>query len=393
MAAVLKHWREAATLILVAKSAKHISRPNITEGQGTNVLDHDFNYRILMLKRSTKSKFMPSYSVFPGGMAHESDFSSNWIGIFNSNDKLKEMSLSLDFLGHITEHEGPAVPMFTRERDERFSVIPSELAFRICAIRETFEESGVLLAKKTEDLKSINKSHSPGAVVSIPEMTLASWRQRVDNDANEFLNMCRELSIVPNVWSLYEWSNWLTPVPSGSKTSGRRFDTAFFICVLDNIPTAVHDAKETIASQWSTPDEVIRNYSQSRIGVAPPQLFEISRLLNFHDVGKLEGYMWERSGDVIERILPVAIHCDDGIIVVYPGDDLYPENPDVYGEKEPLSMKGTLKFVGRKSLKKCRLEIDVGTGNMAFICNTEFNGHVRPITDWSSLELGAKANL
>lgn len=89
--------------------------------------------------------------------------------------------------------------------------------------------------------------------------------------------------------------------------------------------------------QWSTPDEVIRNYSQSRIGVAPPQLFEISRLLNFHDVGKLEGYMWERSGDVIERILPVAIHCDDGIIVVYPGKNTwtyYTFNP---GLKNPTT--------------------------------------------------------
>lgn len=72
---------------------------------------------------------------------------------------------------------------------------------------------------------------------------------------------------------------------------------------------------------------------------------------------------------------------------------MYPENPDIYGDEKPLSMEGTLKALGRKCLKKCRMEIDAGTGNMAFICNMEFNGHLRPITDWSVMEHGFKANL
>lgn len=251
MAAILKHWREAATLILVAKSAKQLGC-NVSEGQGSNVLNYGFNYKILMLKRSTKSKFMPNYSVFPGGMAHDSDFSSDWIEIFSPNGNSNFKELSQNFLGHTTEHIGPAIPMFSRKRDGRFSKIPSEVAFRICAIRETFEESGVLLAKNSEDLESVNMAHVPGACFSnISEELLASWRQRVDNDANEFLNMCRELSIVPNIWSLYEWSNWLTPLYiGGSNRSGRRYDTAFFISVLqDDVPTAVHDEKETVASE------------------------------------------------------------------------------------------------------------------------------------------------
>jgi nucleoside diphosphate-linked moiety X motif protein 19 len=55
MATILKHWREAATLIIAARSK------NIT---------NKFNYDILMMKRSGKSKFMPSVHVFPGG-GHE----------------------------------------------------------------------------------------------------------------------------------------------------------------------------------------------------------------------------------------------------------------------------------------------------------------------------------
>jgi nucleoside diphosphate-linked moiety X motif protein 19 len=41
--------------------------------------------------------------------------------------------------------------MFSRKRDEQFSKIPSEVAFRICAIRETFEECGILLTRPAND--------------------------------------------------------------------------------------------------------------------------------------------------------------------------------------------------------------------------------------------------
>lgn len=80
------------------------------------------------------------------------------------------------------------------------------------------------------------------------------------------------------------------------------------------------DNNEVCAFQWWTPGTVIQNYIQSKIGAAPPQLFEVSRLMNFHDIEKLEAYMWRRSGGVITRILPVSIHCDDGIVVTYPGE-------------------------------------------------------------------------
>lgn len=52
--------------------------------------------------------------------------------------------------------------------------------------------------------------------------------------------LCRDLNALPDVWSLYEWSNWVTPKPSP-----KRFDTAFFVCCTEGEIDAKHDQSET----------------------------------------------------------------------------------------------------------------------------------------------------
>lgn len=59
--------------------------------------------------------------------------------------------------------------------------IPSDVAFRICAIRETFEESGVLLWKSLLGDKNIN----------VDMDDIQTWRKEVYADASKFLTMCR----------------------------------------------------------------------------------------------------------------------------------------------------------------------------------------------------------
>jgi len=56
--------------------------------------------------------------------------------------------------------------------------------------------------------------------------------------------MCRELQCLPNIWALHEWGNWLTPI--GVYGKQRRYDTAFYICCLDEIPYTLHDEKEIV---------------------------------------------------------------------------------------------------------------------------------------------------
>lgn len=244
MAAVLKHWREASTLLLVTarKTCSNVKPVFVSATAESADAGKGSNLEVLLLKRSSKSKFMPNLYVFPGGVASDVDFSADWLQVFDLLGKDQRQNL-FDFV----QRGGQGAPMFSRLRDKRFSQIPSEIAFRICAIRETFEESGVLIVRKVDAGSKFRPALWDGASWASfceDEAVISEWRQRVDRDPAEFLRMCQELQMVPDVWSLYEWSNWLTPLGST-----RRFDTAFFICCVDGKPHVAEDEGETVHSQ------------------------------------------------------------------------------------------------------------------------------------------------
>lgn len=265
MNTTLKHWKEAATLILAAGHRLGAdglsSRTPLTAASGSpldssrgrsHLPPHKpcFDYDVLMLKRSSKSGFMPNAYVFPGGMVDASDFSSEWLDIF------KYFSNSPNFgLRSVKQLAETRPPIFATDRLKLGSPIPGEVAFRICALRETFEESGVLLVVSKPEQSGLFKSIDDrcasqqvlhNKVNDLCSTELSKWRTLVNQDPSNFIRMCRELEVLPNIWALHEWSNWLTPV---GLYGMKRFDTAFFICCLQEIPHTLHDEKEIVRFQ------------------------------------------------------------------------------------------------------------------------------------------------
>ena len=98
----------------------------------------------------------------------------------------------------------------------------------------------------------------------------------LDKENEIFNSSCRELGVVPDIWCLREWSNWLTPV-----SMGRRFDTMFYMCILDDQPYIEHDEKETSDAVWSSPKQLLLNHARSKLWLAPPQGYEMARLIRF----------------------------------------------------------------------------------------------------------------
>ncbi|KAK3086639.1 hypothetical protein FSP39_021281 [Pinctada imbricata] len=390
MAAILKHWREAATLILVAKT-KATAAPllsNVTKSE-CQLEKSLFNYKLLMLKRSRKSTFMPNLYVFPGGTADDADFAADWLDVFKK-------SCDTDKLFSFLKTGGVGPYMFSRSRAPEFQHIPGELAFRICAIRETFEESGVLLVRDATRKVTPNESDQTLASVSnFSKDELQKWRQRVDKDPKEFLRLCKELKVVPDVWSLYEWSNWLTPLSmSVGKRSGRRYDTAFYICVLDHIPDAVQDNKETVHAQWASPDSLIADHFNEESFIAPPQVYELLRLFNFQDADKLHQFSVERTSKRVNRYFPVQVNCTDGVAILYPGDEWYPENPDFEGEKETMVYNGTVEEASKVCKRRNRHHPIKPENVNPTDCNIVMtDGHVSPITDPSVIQGVIQAKL
>ena len=109
--------------------------------------------------------------MFPGGVLDKADCSKEWLELFPADTK----------------------PTMTDEastnRLSLYSNVPSdsiigELAFRICAIREAFEETGILLARP------VNASSQSCHYQSL-QSTIDQWRDKVCTDANNFLQLFR----------------------------------------------------------------------------------------------------------------------------------------------------------------------------------------------------------
>ncbi|XP_071612881.1 acyl-coenzyme A diphosphatase NUDT19 [Heliangelus exortis] len=317
----MRPWREAATLLLAAGTPGRLPR---------SPPDHT-DYELLLLQRSSRSGFMPGAHVFPGGLLEAADFSAEWLGLLPASPQCGLSPVRPPPPG------SSRAPLFAAARERLGSPLPGEVAFRICAIRETFEEAGILLLVPGP---GPGPAAGSGPAPLLPEellppaAELSEWRRRVQEEPGSFLQLCRHLGCVPNIWALQEWSNWLTPVARAGR-GGRRYDTAFYLCCLEKRPPRTsQDDQEVTAFLWSSPPEAIERFKSQEIWFPPPQFYELCRLCNFSSLDELHKFSSDRALEGCECWMPVMLSASDGYIQLLPGDELYPEDPDYTGEKK-----------------------------------------------------------
>jgi len=106
----------------------------------------------------------------------------------------------------------------------------------VTAIRETFEESGILLCKKV----NCGQPENCATVNHLEIDSIDRWRKLVQKNASNFINLCNENNCYPDVGALHLWSNWLTPPLLKTK-----FDTKFFLAFIESPVNASPDGVET----------------------------------------------------------------------------------------------------------------------------------------------------
>jgi 8-oxo-dGTP pyrophosphatase MutT (NUDIX family) len=125
------------------------------------------------------------------------------------------------------------------------------LPFRIAAIRETFEECGVLFAR----------AHGANSLID------AATLKRLDEQHRAALNggsigfdmVLESEELVPAPDLLVHFANWITPV-----NQPKRYDTHFFLAEAPNEHLAVHDGQEAVDSVWITPQRALDDTEAGR---------------------------------------------------------------------------------------------------------------------------------
>ena len=139
---------------------------------------------------------------------------------------------------------------------ERFGCPEPDARALVCAaVRETFEETGVLLAGPT-----------PGTLVG--ETSGAAWeadRLALEAHTLSLGELLARRSLVLRTDLLAGWSRWVTPV-----FEPRRYDTAFFVAVLPAGQSAREVSGETEGTLWARPAQPIADLRAGLVSMLPP---------------------------------------------------------------------------------------------------------------------------
>ncbi|WP_232247516.1 NUDIX hydrolase [Kitasatospora azatica] len=139
----------------------------------------------------------------------------------------------------------------------------------VCAaVRETFEEAGVLLA-------------GPDAVTMAPEQDWSAERAALEAHELSFAEFCREQGLVLRSDLLGGWARWVTPA-----FEERRYDTWFFVAALPSGQRAAREVGEADRVAWLSPAEAVQGYAEGRYGMLPPTISVLRELSALRTAGE-----------------------------------------------------------------------------------------------------------
>jgi len=142
------------------------------------------------------------------------------------------------------------------------------------AVRETFEEAGVLLAGLPED------GGIPGAVV--PDVSGDDWEEQRKALLTRELSLAELLagrSLVLRSDLLRPFAHWITP-----PVEPRRYDTKFFVAALPVGQEARHVSGEADEASWLTPQAALAEMAAGTRPMLPPTIHTLGQLASFQDV-------------------------------------------------------------------------------------------------------------
>jgi 8-oxo-dGTP pyrophosphatase MutT (NUDIX family) len=245
---------------------------------------------VCMLRRNLASEFVAGAYVFPGGSVDPDD--------------------------HAPEVEAHCQGRTDAEASAVLGVESGGLSYWVAALRECFEEAGVLVARRR------GSGGRPGAFLDTSDgdtsSRFAAYRDAVNGNRMGLLDICRQEDLVLAVDSLFYVSHWITP-----ELAPRRYDTRFFITAAPLGQIARHDDGETIASIWVRPQDALARYAAGEIELLPPTIANLRNIEGF--VTTAEVMAWASQVTEVVTVLPIVLIEDGHVLILRPGDPGYVE--------------------------------------------------------------------
>ena len=126
-----------------------------------------------------------------------------------------------------------------------------DLGFRVAAIRETFEESGILLARPKGSASFVD--------ASLAREIEAAHRVALCEHKTSFLDILAKSGLQLAIDALVPYAHWITP-----ENLPKRFDTWFFLAAAPPDQLGAHDGKESTDSHWVSPREALEGGKTGR---------------------------------------------------------------------------------------------------------------------------------
>ena len=186
--------------------------------------------------------------------------------------------------------------------------VDNGLDYYSAAIRELFEETGVLLARD-------NEGRWPADVDAY-----GAARTAVDRGELPWPEFLRREGLCMAVDALHYFAWWQTPV-----VSPKRWTTRFFAAALPPGPVAMHDGKELTDSRWLTARQALALGRAGELALPQPTRRNLDLIAELGSVAALLDWAGRRHLAGIKRICPVQVFVDGRELYPIPGDPHYPE--------------------------------------------------------------------
>lgn len=189
----------------------------------------------------------------------------------------------------------------------RHSLSDELLPFAIAVIREAFEETGILFARKVGQ---------PDLISAQQLAPLQHYREQLVQENITFETMLKTEHLLLATDLLQHYAHWITP-----NMAPKRFDTHFFVAKAPQDQIALHDGEEAVDSVWISPALLLKEANEGKWKVVFPTKMNIEKLARFQTFTELQTYLQNHKP---VRVQPEFVDLNEGKFLCIPQEADYP---------------------------------------------------------------------